>query len=136
MAAPFIAGLLGAGAALYDNTGSYPDITPAQLINILYGTASAGNFGQRPIQNNRLVNVNAFFEQIIICRDETINDGECNSVKEDYPSEIKTTSVGSDFGGCSLASKDKTGLPNLIIFMAIPLLIALRRKLTGRSPHQ
>jgi hypothetical protein len=135
MAAPFIAGLLGAGVALYNEGGPYIEpITPAQLIDILYSTASAGNFNrQRPIKNNRLVDVNSFFERIAACRDETKITGElCTLAREDYPSEI-AASVGSDFGGCSLAPEDKTGLANLIVFMTIPLLTALRRKLNSIS---
>ncbi|MDR2400980.1 MAG: S8 family serine peptidase [Deferribacteraceae bacterium] len=165
MAAPFIAGLLGAGVALYNkDKGSftYPDITPAQLINILYSTASAGSFGGK-IENNRLVDVNAFFQKMEVCRDDAINSGSaCPQAADTYPSKtngfipsgsdktltppvtitydpandpcaagvsLQRNEPGHDFGGCSLAAGDKGGVAALLLFLAIPLYIAVRRRL-------
>jgi subtilisin family serine protease len=149
MAAPFIAGLLGAGAALYNKdmaSETYPDITPAQLMNILYDTASVRQF-YNPINGGRLANVDAFFKRIEECREDAKTTGYlCTLAEDSYPIEDKIvppapppapapeTGWGSDkSGGCSLAAGDKGGLPSfLLLLVAIPLFIAARRKLKAR----
>jgi subtilisin family serine protease len=171
MAAPFIAGLLGAGAALYNKdkeTDTYLDITAAQLMNILYDAASyRSSLG---IEGNRLVDVDAFFQKIEDCRDDAkakknapcsqaadtyppkpvgfgvIPSGSNNTLTppvvtpytpEDDPCALRDASQsalfsGHDFGGCSFSAGDKGGLSALLLFIAIPLFIAARRKLNAR----
>jgi hypothetical protein len=149
MAAPFIAGLLGAGAALYNkDMGStpHPPITAAQLMNILYDTASVRQF-YYPINGGRLTNVDAFFKRIEECREDAKKTGTfCVQAENSYPIEDKIvptvpppapapdTGWGSDkSGGCSLSAGDKGGLPSfLLLVIAIPLFIAVRRKLNAR----
>jgi hypothetical protein len=169
MAAPFIAGLLGAGVALYNKdkgSDDYPDITSAQLMNILYSTASSRS--GLDIEGNRLVNASAFFQRIEECREDAkANTALCSQAADTYPSKTGgvipsgsnnnlTTPVvtpytpendpcasgvisqsalfsGHDFGGCSLAAGDKGGLPSfLLLLIAIPLFIAVRRKVNAR----
>jgi hypothetical protein len=148
MAAPFIAGLLGAGVALYnkDRGVNYPDITAAQLMNILYDTASVRQF-YNPVNGGRLVNVDAFFNRIEECREDAKRTGElCVQAKDSYPIEdvivparpappnpAPDTGWDSESGGCSLAAGDKKGLPSFILLIiSIPLFIAVRRKLNAR----
>jgi subtilisin family serine protease len=165
MAAPFIAGLLGAGAALYNKdkgSADYPDITAAQLMNILYDTASTRS--GLDIYSNRLANVDAFFQRIEECREDAkARNALCSQAGVGYPP--KTGGVvpsgsnnalnplvppyslendpcasgsqsalfsGHDFGGCSFSAGDKGGLSALLLFIAIPLFIAARRKLNVR----
>jgi subtilisin family serine protease len=164
MAAPFISGLLGAGVALYNKdkaSADYPGIAPAQLINILYDSASAGSFGGN-VEGNRLVDVDAFFQKIEDCREEAKSGGGSCSVSNTYPprnggaapsdttytpypSESIEYDPASDpcsknshsldsadshgFGGCSIAPGDKGGISGLLLFLAIPLLVVLRRRI-------
>jgi hypothetical protein len=167
MAAPFIAGLLGAGVALYNKdkaSNTYPDITAAQLMNILYTTASSRS--GLNIECSRLVDVSAFFQKIEECREDAIlNTALCSQAVDSYPPKtggvipsgsnndpaspiptpysperdpcasgvISQSALfsGHDFGGCSLAAGDK-GISSLLLFIAIPLFIAARRKLKTR----
>jgi hypothetical protein len=136
MAAPFIAGLLGAGAALYNkDKGSfiYPDITCDQLVNILYNTAYTANY---PINNGRLVNAGTFFRIIEECRDEAKNTGTVCAFEllppapppAPPPPSSANDNWDDDSGGCSLATGDKGGLPALLLFLAIPLYLIIRRR--------
>ncbi|MDR2104847.1 MAG: S8 family serine peptidase [Deferribacteraceae bacterium] len=145
MASPYIAGAIGAAAALYNRdqpsypgTISYPDITYRQLIDILYGTARTRNFGAKYINGDRLIDVGAFFQRVEDCREESKNTllpctlADLPPAPPPAPPAPPPYDDGgwdkSSSGGCSISPQDNGAAASLLLFLAIPLFIALRRR--------
>lgn len=87
--APFVSGVIAAGAALYDRKRTegyvYADLTAAQLINMLYDSASTDEDLAGSIQNGRIINAGKFMETILACRSEAIKSQRSCSVSQAFP---------------------------------------------------
>ncbi len=125
MAAPFITSVLVAGAAIY------PEIKPAQLMNILYGTARRPASLTDKVQGSRLIDLAAFLQMVSDCKDA----GSTCKVSNDYPERVgeynpdtqpTPSSKNNAFFGCSMGGRGGIG-ENAVWLTIIAVWLVWRR---------